>query len=141
MKKNSNTMLYVGVVLLFVFAFIILIGKQEENKAFADINENNITLRTIEGKQLVVKDLNSIYPKYFVIYFDSTDKTYITHVFNYYQTDSQYEMGYNSQLESIIDYNYNDYMIRCIYNNGIGTYDDVLEELPFIIGSSNYKII
>ncbi len=85
--------------------------------------------------------MNAIYPKYYVIYFDTTDNTYITHVFNYYQTDSQYEMGYNSQLESVIDYNYEDYMIRCSYNSGSGTYSDVLDELSFIIGTTNYKII
>lgn len=140
-KKKNNLSMKIGMIILFMFAFIILIGKQQEREnILADIVDNEFYLRTIPSKQLVVKDLDVIYPRYYVFYFDNTDNTYIIHSFNYYQTDSQYELEFSNHRKYVTDYNYSDYMIRYVFGNGEGDYDYVLEQLPFIIDSFNYKI-
>ena len=142
-SKKGNFAIYLGIVLIFVAAFIFLIDMQNRNNddnVLADVVDGHDTLRTIEGRQIVVRDLKAIYPKYFVIYIDSTDNTYIVHSFNYYQTVSQYELEYNNHLNSIVDYNYNEYMIRYVYGKGEGTYNQILDTLSFIIGTDNYKI-
>ena len=136
----GNFTIYLGIILVFISAFIILIDRHYNNEYLADVVNNEFIYRTIPGKQIVVRDMNAIYPKYFIIYFDNTDNTYIAHVMHYYQTDSQYELEYYNNLDSIIDYNYDDYMIRCLYKKGHGTYQDVLEELSFLINSDNYKL-
>ena len=70
MKKNNLSM-KIGIIILFMFAFIILIGKQQEREnILADIVDNEFYLRTIPSKQLVVKDLDAIYPRYYVVYFE-----------------------------------------------------------------------
>ena len=148
--KNSKTKkvskgsfsIYLGIILLFVAAFIFLIDKQYSMSAnkLADVLDSEINIRTIEGRQLVVRDMDAIYPKYFVIYFDNTDDTYIIHSFNYYQTDSQYELEFRNHLDRVVDYNYSDYMIRYVFDNGDGTFDSVKGKLSAIIGTDNYKI-
>ena len=110
MKKKdekSNLSMMIGIVILFVFAFIILISKQQENnKVLADIVDNEFYLHTMPFERIVVKDLEASYPRYYVFYYDKTDNTYIVHSFNYYQTDSQYEMEYYNHFKYVIDYNY-----------------------------------
>lgn len=139
-RKNYDKKIRIGIIILFIFAFIILIDKQQESENLADIIDNSFYTRTIENKQIVVRDLNAIYPKYFVLYFDNTDNTYIVHSFNYYQTDSQYELEFYAHLKKLVDYNYSDYMIRYVYDNGIGSYYDVIDEIGLIIDSDNYVI-
>ncbi len=139
-KINYDKRIRIGIIILFIFAFIILINKQKENNNLADIIDNKFYTRTVLNKQIVVRDLSAIYPKYFVFYFDNTDNTYFVHSFNYYQTDSQYELEFYNHLKNIIDYNYSDYMIRYFYDNGIGNYNSVIDEIGIIINSDNYII-
>ncbi len=140
-KKDYNLSIRIGIIILFVFAFIILIGKQQDSETIlADIVDNEFYLRTIPSKQYVVKDLDVIYPRYYVFYFDNTDNTYIIHSFNYYQTDSQYELEFSNHRKYVVDYNYSDYMIRYVVGDGKGSYDDMIEAVPFIIDTFNYKV-
>lgn len=140
-EKDSYLSMKIGIIILFVFAFIILIDKQQKNEnILADMVDNEFYLRTIPSKQIVVRDLDVIYPRYYVFYIDNTDNTYIAHSFNYYQTDSQYELEFSIHRKYIVDYNYSDYMIRYICDSGKGDYEDIMERLPFIIDTFNYKI-
>ena len=93
-----------------------------------------------ENKQLVFEDLDSVHPKYYVLYYDNTDGSYIIHGFNFYQTDSQYELEFHRLLNSILDYNYNDYMIRYLYDSGRGSYNEIVSQLNSIVGSNNIKV-
>ena len=138
-KIDYSKRIRIGIIILFIFAFIILIDKQQDNN-LGDINDNYLQYKSIAEKQIVVRDLNAIYPKYFVFYLDNTDNTYIVHSFNYYQTDSQYELEFNNHIKYIVDYNYSEYMIRYVYDKGYGNYDYLISEISRIIDSDNYKI-
>ena len=84
--------------------------------------------------------MDSIYKRYFVIYLDNTDNTYIVHSFNYYNTQSQYELDFHRLKETIVDYNINEYYIRNFYKEGMGTYQEVFRNLENITNLRNIKI-
>lgn len=129
----------VGVLVVFVGAFVLLIDKKKKEEMLGDVNESNFKLKTQEGKQLVVKDMDSSYDKYYVIYFG--EDTFDIHAFNYYNNDFEYENGFNNLISNVIDYNKNERMIRLLYTKGLGSYDSVLTNLSSILESSNLKII
>ena len=67
-EKNFNKFIYVFIVALgFTFAFVLLIDKQQKDQ-LADIRNETFYQSTITGKQIVAKDLDTIYPKYYIFY-------------------------------------------------------------------------
>ena len=122
------------VVLVFTFAFMLLINKQKDSY-MNDINEGGFEVRPKEGEVIVARDMESIYPKYYVVYF--SDDNFTIYSYNYYETVSQYELEYNRVNDDIVDYNEKDKMIRYILDRGYGSYDDVLANLPMLVDSDN----
>ena len=139
MKNGKSLFRVLGVFVVFILVFIVLVNKQK-SETFGDVASKSFSVSTIQGKQLVARDTSSIYPRYFVVYFSYLDRSYIVHSFNYYDTESQYELDFNRYLSKVVDYDYNKYMLRYIYKEGYGSYDEVKEELPDIINSNNFVI-
>ncbi len=137
--KKSNFSLILGVFILFAFTFIILISKQNEGR-HGDVYSSLFNVTPIINERMVAKDLNAIYPRYFVVYFDNTDNTYIMHTFNYYQNKNQYDLEFNRLSETIVDYDYENYMIRTIYQKGYGSYNDLLKEIYTIVDTNNLQV-
>ena len=137
-KDNSTKYLCLFIVVIaFTFAFMLLINKQN-NSYMNDINDGGFNIVPVVDEVIVARDLNAIYPKYYVVY---TDNDYYTaYVYNYYDTVSQYELEYNRLIDSIVDYNEKDKMIRYIIDRGYGTYGEVLNNLELIVESDNIKI-
>ncbi len=125
------------VVIAFTFAFMLLIDKQNNNY-MNDIHDGGFSVTPEVGKVIVARDMDAIYPKYYVVY--TTDDSYSIYVYNYYETVSQYELEYNRLIDSIVDYNEKDRMIRYLYDRGYGTYNEVLNNLSMLVNSSNLKI-
>lgn len=147
MKKNKsnkelnvfNKTLYVFIVAItFTFAFIILIRKQNGDN-LGDVAINSFDGQSIYGKKLVARDMDMIYPKYYVAYFDGND--YIIHTFHYYNTESQYELEFQRLRYSIVDYNKGDNMIRCDLTRGLGSYDYVKNNFGDIVKSKNIVFV
>ena len=147
MKKNNsnkelnvfNKTLYVFIVtIIFTLAFTLLIKKQQGDN-LGDITNTSFNVKSVYGKTLVAKDLDMIYPKYYVAYFDGND--YIIHTFNYYNTESQYDLEFQRLLYSIVDYNHNDNMIRCELTRGIGNYDYVKNIFKDIVNANNLTFL
>jgi len=139
-KKNESSTKYLYlfiVIVVFSFAFGLLINKQNDNY-LNDLKENNLGVTPELGKVIVARDMNAIYPKYYVIYTD--DNEYSIYVYNYYETSSQYELEYNRLISDIVDYNAKDKMIRYIYDRGYGTYNEVLNNLSALVNSDNLYI-
>ncbi len=138
--KKDNSIKYLLlfiVVIAFTFAFMLLINKQN-NSYMNDMNEGGFNITPEVGRVIVARDMDAIYPKYYVVYVDEGD--YSIYVYNYYETISQYELEYNRLIDKIVDYNEKDRMIRYIYDRGYGTYNEVLSNLSMIADSSNLKI-
>lgn len=137
-KRNKKIITTILSIIIFIIAFILLINKNTSNQG--DIKETSFNITPEYQKRIVLEDMDSIYKRYFVIYLDNTDNTYIVHSFNYYNTQSQYELEFNRLKEKILDYNINEYYIRYLYNEGIGSYNDVLNNINSITNSRNIKI-
>lgn len=134
---NSSRYLYLLLVLvLFFAAFILLIDRQ--TNYMNDITDGGFNVKPEVGKVIVARDMNAIYPKYYVVYTNADN--YSIYVYNYYETISQYELEYNRLAETIVDYNEKDKMIRYIYDRGYGTYNEVLNNLSMLVDSDNLKI-
>ena len=139
-KKKDNSTKYLClfiVVVAFSLAFALLINRQQNGGYMNDVN-NSFSVKPQVGKVIVARDLNAIYPKYYVVYTD--DGEYSIYVYNYYETSSQYELEYNRLIDDIVDYNAKDKMIRYLYDRGYGTYNEVLNNLAMIVGSDNIRI-
>ena len=137
-KDNSTKYLCLFIVVIaFTFAFMLLINKQN-NSYMNDISEGGFNVKQETGKVIVARDMDAVYPKYYVVYTDEDD--YTIYVYNYYDTISQYELEYNRLIDSVVDYNAKDRMIRYIFDRGYGTYSEVLSNLSMLVGVSNLKI-
>ena len=126
------------VVIAFTFAFVLLIDKQRNSEYMNDITDGGFSVKPEEGKVIVARDMSAIYPKYYVVY--TNDDSYSIYVYNYYETVSQYELEYNRLINSIVDYNAKDKMIRYIYDRGYGTYNEVLSNLSMLVDCNSLKI-
>jgi hypothetical protein len=126
------------VVITFTLAFALLINKQKGDSYLNDMKENNIGVTPEVGKTIVAKDMEAIYPKYYVVYINGD--SYSIYVYNYYETISQYNLEYNRLIDSIVDYNAKDKMIRYIHSSGFGTYDEVLNNLSTLVESNDLRI-
>lgn len=127
-----------AVIIVFSLAFVLLIKKQYGDKRLGDVASNGFEVKTIYGKQIVAQDLDAIYPKYYVAYI--YDGGYVIHTFNYYNTNSQYELEFNRLLDSIVDYNAKENMIRCFHSSGYSPYDFVKENFGDLINNPNIVI-
>ena len=138
-KDNSMKFLCMFIVLIaFSFAFALLISKQQKDEYLDDIKGNNSSFYPQVGKVIVAKDLNAIYPKYYVV--NINDGEYAIYEYNYYETISQYNLEFNRLIDKIVDYNAKDKMIRCLHSRGYGDYYALLDELPTLVGSNNLKV-
>ena len=137
--KKSKFPLILGVIILFVFAFIILIDKQNERN-MGDVYSSVFGVTPIANERIVARDLNSIYPKYYVVYCDNTDDSYIIHSFNYYQNKEQYELEFSRLYKDIVDYDYENNMIRYVYSSGYDSYNELLNNLGIIVSTDNIEI-
>ena len=138
-KDNSTKYLCLFIVIVgFAFAFALLIDKQQNGSYMNDINEGSFNVKPEVGKVIVARDIDAIYPKYYVAYTEGD--SYSIYVYNYYETTSQYELEYNRLIDKIVDYNAKDKMIRYIYDRGYGTYNEVLNNLSMIVNVKNLRI-
>jgi hypothetical protein len=116
---------------------MLLIDKKN-NDYMNDIHDGGFNVSPEVGKVIVARDMDAIYPKYYVVYTD--DDSYSIYVYNYYETVSQYELEFNRLIDDIVDYNEKDRMIRYLYDRGYGTYNEVLNNLSMLVNSTNLKI-
>lgn len=142
MKKNSkkqgrsNKFLYLLIVIVaFTLAFIVLINRQNKDTYYLNMTESNFSVTPKEGETIVARDGKAIYPKYYVVYVNNDE--YSIYVFNYYETVSQYNLEFNRLLDSIVDYNAKDKMIRYLHSRGYGTYLEVLNNLSSLVDCDN----
>ena len=86
---------------------------------------------------MVIKDYSSSFSKYYVVYFDNTDDTYIIHGFNYYENKDQFDWEFNRLNNSIVDYDYNNFSIRYVASKGRGDYNYVYNNINIILDNNN----
>ncbi len=137
-KRNKKIITTIFSIIIFILSFILLINKNNDN--LGDIKETSFNIVPSYKERIVLEDMDSIYKRYYVIYLDNTDNTYIVHSFNYYNTQSQYELEFQRLKDKILDYNINEYYIRYLYKEGIGDYSNILNNIENITDSRHIKI-
>ena len=137
-KRNKKIITTIFSIIIFILSFILLINKNNDN--LGDIKETSFNIVPSYKERIVLEDMDSIYKRYYVIYLDNTDNTYIVHSFNYYNTQSQYELEFQRLKDKILDYNINEYYIRYLYKEGIGNYSNILNNIENITDSRHIKI-
>ena len=134
-----NKILYLFIVVIgFTFAFALLVNKQQNNK-LADVSSEYFHETTIVGKQIVAKDVDTFYPKYYMALFMGND--YVVQEINFYETESQFKLDFSRKTYQIIDYDKSKKMIRNEIKIGRGIYTDVLNDFASIVGAENIVII
>ena len=137
-KRNKKIITTIFSIIIFILSFILLINKNNDN--LGDIKETSFNIVPSYKERIVLEDMDSIYKRYYVIYLDNTDNTYIVHSFNYHNTQSQYELEFQRLKDKILDYNINEYYIRYLYKEGIGNYSNILNNIENITDSRHMKI-
>ena len=140
-KQKDNTMKYLSlfiVIVVFSFSFALLINKQQQDSYMNNLSDSGFNIVPQVGKVIVARDMDAIYPKYYVVY--TSEDNYSIYVYNYYETTSQYELEYNRLINDIVDYNAKDKMIRYLYGRGYGTYNEVLSNLSVLVDCDNLRI-
>ena len=138
-EKVFNKILYLFIVVVgFSFAFALLINKQQQNN-LADVNNSKYNEKTIYGKQVVARDMDSIYPKYYIALF--MDNSYVIQSIDFYDTNSQYELDFSREKYSIIDYDKSQKMIRYEIKRGKASYEELRDNFAAIIGVDNIEYL
>lgn len=139
-KKNSYMKIFAATFLIIAFVVVFTLLTNKHTTAYGDIIDISFNYQTIEGKQLVVRDKSAINPKFYVLFFNLKDNTYLVHEFNYYETGSQYDLEYHRLFDNILDYNINDNMLRINLGQGYGNYNNVKNNIASILNITNYEI-
>lgn len=135
-KNRSKFVSLLIVVVAFAIAFVLLI-KSQQNNYYYNVS-NNFNIKTEYGKTIVAKDTQANYPKYYVVYLSGGE--YSIYVYNYYETESQYDLEFNRLIDKIVDYNVNKKMIRYLHDKGYGTYDEVYNNLTSLLETERIEI-
>lgn len=126
------------VVIAFSFAFVVLVKKQQGNNLGDMAFNSSFSGKTIYNKEILARDMEAIYPRYFSVY--TLNNSYNIQCVNYYETESQFDLEFSRLIDSIIDYNRKEKMIRYTVSEGYLPYDEVKDNLARIVGVNNLKI-
>ena len=141
-KKNEkifNKVLYLFIVVIgFSFVFVLLINKQQ-NASLGDVTRSYFKERTIENIQIVARDKDTIYPKYYMALF--MDDEYVIHEVNFYETESQFNLEFSRETYRILDYDRSKKMIRKELKVGRGLYSEILNDFASVVGVDNLEIL
>lgn len=122
MKK----ILYVAV---FCLTFIItdsLFNKHDVNINLGDQLEKSVAFNevTVEGNKIVLKENSNLY---YVAYFDND--TYKVYSYMFLNNKEEYLEKYIQYNKNIVDYDYDNYMIKVFINEGYENFDKVINLL------------
>lgn len=132
------------VVLCFVilaFAYVGIhqlnsYGKEEGNYG------DKITFeeKTEVGKKLVFSNNLFGYENYYVIRF-TNNGAYIVHSYYYLNNKEEYINQYRNVYNRIVDYNYDNFMIRTVDGSGSLSYDEFYNLYQDLFNNGTYTII
>lgn len=131
------------IVLCLVVLALVYVGirgfnsyGKEDNYGDKSISFNE---KTILGEKLVLKDNTVDYDSYYVVRFFNDN--YILHYYNYFDNKNDYINMYRDLGNNIVDYNYNDLMIRSVLETGHMSYYDFYLEYTDLINNNSFSVI
>lgn len=141
MKK---IILYFTVFVVTFFGVSLIANKNYDNQeeSVGDVNEYTFSFNevTIENEKIVAFDNTGLdYLKYYVVEF--TGEQYVVYNYHFFKSHDEYVNKYDELVSSIVDYNYEVYMIKTLEHIAYGTYDEVLSNLQNVIEDGMLYII
>lgn len=142
----KRVLLYLGIAVLTfccvgsVWLFMEKQNTKEEN--LGDVNDYVFSFDevTIPNKKIVGFDNSGLdYLKYYVIEF--TGEKYISYAYYFMGNHDKYIEKYKELVGSIVDYNYQEYMIKVIDTIDYGTYDEYLSSIQDVLDNNLMYII
>lgn len=131
------------IVLCLVVLALVYVGirgfnsyGKEDNYGDKSISFNE---KTILGEKLVLKDNTVDYDSYYVVRFFNGN--YIIHNYCYLDNREEYLDVYSKLASKIVDYNYNDLMIRSVLGTGHMSYYDFYVEYTDLINNNSFSVI
>lgn len=134
MKKIILCLVVIALVYVGIRGFNSY-GK-EDNYGDKSISFNE---KTILGEKLVLKDNTVDYDSYYVVRFFNSN--YIIHNYCYMDNKEEYLNVYSELSSKIVDYNYNDLMIRSVLETGHMSYYDFYLEYTDLINNKSFSVI
>lgn len=153
MKK---VFLYCGIFLIII-GLILIISQNDKNNYADELNEElygdyindefinddyifSFDEVTIPNEKLVIYDNSNLdYLRYYVIVF--TGDQYIQYVYNFMRNHDQYIEKFKELSPSIVDYNYDELMIKNVDLIDYGTYEQFLVNFKDILNNDMAYII
>ena len=131
------------VILCFAILVLVYVGINSFNSYGKEesYGDNGISFKekTILGEKLVLKNNTVDYDSYYVVRFFNGN--YIIHNYCYFDNREEYIAVYRELSSMIVDYNYNDLMIRNVLETGQMSYYDFYLEYAELINNNSFSVI
>lgn len=134
MKK---IVIFIGLFAIIFCAYYI-INSKKENVSYGDKVE--FVEKTIPGKKLVFYDNQVNFKNYYVVNF-TDNGNYIKHGYYYLNNKKQYLNSYQGLYDMVVDYNYNNFLIRTVEDSGIATYDEFYKRYEELFNNEVYVVV
>ena len=96
--------------------------------------------KTVKGNKLVLFDNRGTgHATYYV--FEFTGNKYIAYTYHYMSTHEEYVNVYQELSSKIVDYNYQEYMIKTLDNIGNGNFLEAKESLSSLIENNELVLV
>lgn len=148
-KKIVVSVFSLVAIALGIFAFININGdKHLEN--YNERNGENYGDRgdyvfafdevTVPNSKIVAFDnTGNDYIRYFVIEF--TGNEYILYSYYFLKDHNQYLEMYDKLVKTIVDYNYEEYMLKSLDDISLGTYSEIINNMQTMIDDNSIYLI
>lgn len=147
MKK---IVLYITVFVVTFFSVSMIMNFVNENKVLENNEEELVGDKddyvfsfdevTIPNQKIVAFDNTDIdYIRYYVIEFSG--EQFILYNYYFLKGHTQYMEKYSELSSNIVDYNYDEFMIKTIETISYGTYNEIIDDLQDVINDNSIYLI
>lgn len=131
------------IILCFAVLALVYVGFDSFNSYEEEVNlgdkEVVFNEKTILGEKLVLTNNAVGYDNYYVIRFFNNN--FIIHYYCYLENKEEYIKVYSELSGNIVDYNYDDFMIRSVLGTGNMSYNDFYNEYTELINNNTFSVI
>ena len=146
MKKIFLYLTVFVVTFIGVSFFVPLEEKQEnlgDNETIYGDREDygfNFNEKTIINEKIVAFDNTSTdYVRYFVVEFSNNQ--YVSYSYYFLKSHNQYLDVYNEHVKTVVDYNYDELMLKTLDDISYATYDEFIYNIQELIEDNSIYLI
>ena len=141
--------LYLTVFVVTFIGISFFVPKEEKQENLGD-NETiygdredygfNFNEKTIINEKIVAFDNTSTdYVRYFVVEFSNNQ--YVSYSYYFLKSHNQYLDVYNEHVKTVVDYNYDELMLKTLDDISYATYDEFIYNIQELIDDNSIYLI